>query len=158
MKFRTSFDRVRVFCSSGSPFLDTYKLKVQENGKTDLTKVGKINIYEEIQSHKDSVDLHLTLERFAKGEIDSIDKRFGSYGDFTNMPQNYMELCQRVVDAENFFHDLPVDVRREFDHDPSLFFSSIGTEKFNSIYDKYYGTAMPETEADKFVKEVEDIE
>ena len=36
--------------------------------------------------------------------------------------------------------DLPVDVRAEFKHSAAEFFTSIGTDKFNAVMDKYYKT------------------
>lgn len=50
------------------------------------------------------------------------------------MPKTHAELAQRVIDAENLFNNLPIEVRREFNFSVSEFFSSIGTEKFDSIF------------------------
>lgn len=41
-----------------------------------------------------------------------------SYGDFTNA-SDYLEACQRVVDAQEAFNSLPAKVRRRFENSPA---------------------------------------
>ena len=47
------------------------------------------------------------------------------HGDFTNAPKTLVEAQQRLIDAENYFMSLPLDVRKEFDHNFSQFLSSV---------------------------------
>ncbi len=131
--FRTQYNRLKeVFKSNvGDGYQPTYKMRVHEDGKRELEKVGRIDLYAQIQSHKDSCDINYILERFARGDESALSKIQGVYGDFTQMPTNLAELQQRVVDAEALFYNLPVDVRAEFNHSPSEFYSAIGTDKFN---------------------------
>lgn len=130
MEFRTQYDELDIISNSGDRYEPTYKLKTDKNGVRDLVKTGQVDCYAMIQSHKDSVDLKLTLQRFANGDTTALNKVNGCYGDFTNMPTTFAELSQRVLDAEDMFNQLPLEVRREFDHSPSEFFAAIGTEKF----------------------------
>lgn len=127
-------ERKRVFSEVGSRMQPTYKMHVDENGKRELRKVGEIDLYAQIQSYKDSVDINVLLQRFARGDESALSKIQGVYGDFTQMPKTYRELAQRVIDAENIFNQLPIDIRKEFNFSPSEFFSSIGSDKFNEIF------------------------
>ncbi|UPW41943.1 internal scaffolding protein [Dipodfec virus RodF1_63] len=136
MKFPTVYtkDTSEIVSCVGRANQDTYKMSVDDNGVRDLKKVGETDMYAQIQSYKDSCDVNYILQRFANGDQSALSKIQGVYGDFTSMPTTLAELSQRVVDAENLFYNLPVDVREQFDHSPSQFFASIGSDKFNAIF------------------------
>lgn len=127
-------ERKRTRSKVGSRMQPTYKMHVDELGRRELRKVGEVDLYAQIQSYKDSVDINVLLQRFARGDESALSKIQGVYGDFTQMPKTYAELAQRVIDAENIFNHLPIETRREFNFSPSEFFSSIGTDKWNSIF------------------------
>lgn len=138
MKFRDKYSEFKLSPSNGgSRFHNDYKMKVFEDGSRDLVVVGQIDTYEIIQSHKDSVDLKLTLERYARGDDSAINRRQAFFGDFTNMPTSLAELSQRILDAQDLFNSLDVEARREFDFDAGKFFASIGTPEFDAIVEKY---------------------
>lgn len=126
-----------IYSNSGSPMKPTYKMKVFDDGHRDLVETGMMNTDDIIQSHKDSVDLHLVLERFARGDVDVINRRSSFFGDFTNMPTSLSELSQRIVDANELFNQLDIEARREFDFDAGKFFASIGTDEFNQKVSKF---------------------
>lgn len=138
MKFRDKYSDFKLSPSNaGTRFHNDYKMKVFEDGSRDLVVVGQIDTYEIIQSHKDSVDLKLTLERYARGDDSAINRRQAFFGDFTNMPTSLSELSQRILDAQDLFNSLDVEARREFDFDAGKFFASIGTPEFDAIVEKY---------------------
>lgn len=123
------------YSNHGTEFEPEYKLKVDKDGKRTLGIVGETNVYAKIQSYKDSCDVNYILQRFAAGDQSALSKVQGIYGDFTTVPTSLAELSQRVVDAENLFYSLDLSVREQFNHSPSEFFASIGTEKFNAIFE-----------------------
>lgn len=125
--FRTQFERVRVFAKPGQRFRDTYHSVVTDNGAVELEKDGVDDVYAFIQSHRDSVDINKLLQRYARGDVSALMQRQGSYGDFTTFPKTYAEALQAVIDAENMFMDLPVEVREKFGHDSNQFIAQIGT-------------------------------
>lgn len=127
-------DTKSMFSVAGSPMQPVYKMKVDADGVRELRKVGEEDLYAMIQSHKDSCDVNYILQRFMSGDQTALSKIQGVYGDFTDMPTTLAELSQRVVDAENLFYSLDLSVREQFNHSPSEFFASIGSEKFNSIF------------------------
>lgn len=93
---------------------------------------GTVNIYDEIQSHRESVELSTLLQRYAQGDETALNKIQGVYADVVDMPSTYSELFNRVRDAENSFNALPEDVRVLFDNSPVSFWQSIGTPEFAS--------------------------
>lgn len=93
---------------------------------------GTVNIYDEIQSHRESVELSTLLQRYAQGDVTALNQIEGVYADVVDMPSTYAELFNRVRDAENSFNALPDDVRALFDNSPVSFWQSIGTPEFAS--------------------------
>ena len=106
-----------IVSNSGSPYRNVFKLKSMEDGSKDLVVVGQYNFQEEIQSHADSVDIQNILDRYARGDISVLNRVASVYGDFTSMPSTLGELSQRILDANDLFNNLDIDVRREFDFD-----------------------------------------
>lgn len=138
MKFRNKYEHKAIISSNpGSRLHNDYKMKVFDDGTRDLVVIGQIDTYEMIQSHKDSVDLKLTLERYARGDESAINRRQAFFGDFTNMPTTLSELSQRILDAQDLFNTLDVEARRAFDFDAGKFFATIGTPEFESIVSKF---------------------
>lgn len=93
---------------------------------------GTVNLYDDIQSHRQSVELSTLLQRYAQGDVSALNKIDGVYADVVDMPSTYAELFNRVRDAENSFNALPDDVRALFDNSPVSFWQSIGTPEFAS--------------------------
>lgn len=142
--FRNKYSKFEILASEpGSHLQNDYKMKVFDDGTRDLVVVGQIDIYEMIQSHRDSVDLKLTLERFARGDDSAVNRRQAFFGDFSNMPTSLAELSQRILDAQDLFNSLDVDARRAFDFDAGKFFASIGTPEFDAIVQQFQ--PKPET-------------
>lgn len=138
MQFRTIMNRERIMSNSGERFSPTYSLKVQDDGTKDLVQTGTVDVYAKIQTYKDSCDINFILERFVNGDESALSANTPSFGDFTEYPTTYAEMLQRQHDAEEMFMSLPVEVRAEFNHSANEFFTSIGSEKFNGVYDKYF--------------------
>lgn len=135
--FETWLDRKsghRIISNPGSPMKDTYKMHVDENGKRELRKSGEYNLYAEIQSYKESCSIDYILARFAAGDDTALSRVQGIYGDFSDVPTTMAEVCQRVIDAEHIFNNLPVEVREQYNFSPSEFFAQIDSEKTRNIF------------------------
>lgn len=136
MSFRTQYERVEVLTCPGDPIVTTYKAHVEDDGSITLKTSGKVSIYDEIQSHADSVNIELLLKRFQQtGDDSMLMVRQAYYGDFTEMPKTVAEMYQRMADAKDIFAKLPTDVKAEFNNDPQQFLASFGTEKFFKVFD-----------------------
>lgn len=129
--FVTQFRKpVRVHCNAGSPIRTTYGASYDEKGRIFLEEKGTENLYDYIQSFAESCDIHVLLKRFVNGETDVLSRAQGFYGDITEFPKTYAEMLNRVIEGENFFKELPVDVRSKFGHSYSEFLASIGSQEF----------------------------
>lgn len=112
-KFRDLYDhRDRVIENPGTPIRVLYTSKVADDGNIELIPSGTENLYDFIQSHRDSVDIHVILQRFANGDTTALSRAQGNYGDFTNLPSTYAELLNTMIAGENYFNSLPLEIRR----------------------------------------------
>lgn len=116
---------------SGNGYIDEYQIQVnKETGEEELIKVGKRNVYEEIQAYKDSADITNIISRFVNGETELLHQVNGVYGDFTNAPTSYADYFAKVKEAEKIFNDLPDEIKSKFDYDAEKFFLEFGTDSF----------------------------
>lgn len=111
-----------------------YSPKLDDDGNIQLVEAGKEDIYAAIQSHKDSVDIHVLLARYRNGELDVLTKVQGAYGDFTEMPKTYAEVLNAMIAGENLFNSLPVETREKFDHSFEKFMLSM--DNFSEFAEK----------------------
>ncbi|UPW41123.1 internal scaffolding protein [Sigmofec virus UA08Rod_5448] len=131
--FRTQFDvHERVHQEPGDRDHILYGPKLRDNGIIDLEEIGREDIYAYIQSHADSVDIHVILERFARGDVSALSRVQGAYGDFTQMPKTFAEALNTMIAAEQYFNSLPVDIRAQFDHNFNQFLVSMDQPDFTS--------------------------
>lgn len=122
--------RTRFISNGGLRERILYQPKFDENGVMDLVVSGREDLYDFIQSHADSVDIHVILARYQNGEIDALSRVQGAYGDFTNMPTSYAELLNRVNEGQSFFNSLPVDIRAKFNHNFAEFMAAMDKPDF----------------------------
>lgn len=126
ISYRTQYDRQRVRSNHGDPVHILYSPQFDSSGHMDLVETGRENVYEYIQSHKDSTDINLLLQRFAKGDVSVLSRRQGMFGDFTQLPTNYADMLNKLNAAEEYFNSLPVEERSKFNHSFAQFISSLG--------------------------------
>lgn len=131
MEFETRYrSPVRVHSNLGSPIKQLYTPVFDHDGNLNLVESGQEDLYAEIQSHKDSVDIHVLLQRYANGDSTALTRAQGSYGDFTEMPKTYAELLNNLIQGEKQFLELPVDVRAKFDHSFQNWLITAGSEEW----------------------------
>lgn len=129
--FRTRFDsRPRYYQPPGSPMHILYSGKVSPSGEIILEEIGEENLYAQIQSHAESVDINVLLRRFAAGDPDALTRTQGLYGDFTDAPHTFAEALNTVIAAQHYFDSLPLDVRRQFDFNFNRFIASMDSPDF----------------------------
>lgn len=135
--FDTQFKRLGKsgeFSKIGSGMKPTYKMHVDEDGKRELKQSGEFNLYADIQSYEQSVSIDYLLTKFINGDTTALSRAQGVYGDFTQMPRTLAELQQRVIDAENLFNSLPLDIRAQYNHSASEFFAQLDSDKTKAIF------------------------
>lgn len=135
MEFRKTYERKRMTSNPGCRMENEYKVVKDDDGDTILKKVGEYCLYDQIQSYKDSCDLNKIIEKFKiTGDPSLLMQKQTFYADVTEYPKSYAEMLQTYQAAKEFFYSLPVDDRAKFNNDPDQFYSSIGSETFNSIF------------------------
>lgn len=141
-EFRNWLHRVESSFRSdpGSPFRSDKLLQIVD-GRYELIEVGKSNLYNEIQSHKDSCDIYKLLERFQAGDVSALSKVAGQYIDITEAPKTLAEAYTFIGNAEKFFSKLPLKLREEYDFDPSKFVSDLGSAHCNSLLSEAFGSS-----------------
>ena len=131
IKFPTVYDKTaRVHCNPGSPLKTLYKPKIRDDGVLELVEAGQENLYDFIQSWKDSTDINIILARYANGDVDALSKVQGAYGDFTQFPKTYAELLNRVEQGKLMFNDLPLEIREKYNHDFAQFMAAMDQPDF----------------------------
>lgn len=124
--FRTQYQaRPRVPKVPGSGVHTLYSSRIAEDGTVELIPSGTEDIYASIQSHKDSVDIHMILARYNNGDETAFARVQGVYGDFTAMPTTFAQLLNTVIQGQDYFNSLPVEVRAKFDHSFEKFMASM---------------------------------
>lgn len=130
-RFRTQYDHDMSPASEpGSRIKILYAPVFDSAGHMSLVESGKEDLYDYIQSHADSVDIHIILKRFAMGDVSVLSRVQGTYGDFTQMPKTFAEALNTLVAAEQYFNSLPVEVRQRFNHNFNEFIASMDKPTF----------------------------
>ena len=118
----------RIAANSGSPVKVLYGGKYDANGRVILVKKGEENLYDYIQSFRDSVDLNVILARFTNGDVEALNKAQGFYADVTDFPKNMADALNRINQAEEMFKGLPLETRQKFDCSFEQFLAQSGSE------------------------------
>lgn len=118
MTFRTQFDsHARVVQPAGDRTHSLYNGRYTDTGIFVLEESGKEDLYDKIQSHAASVDIHVILDRYRRGDIDALgDPARSVFLDASEMPKNYAQLLNFLLDGERAFMSLPVEERAKYDH------------------------------------------
>lgn len=118
MTFRTQFDsHARVVQPAGDRTHPLYNGRYTDTGIFVLEESGKEDLYDKIQSHAASVDIHVILDRYRRGDIDALgDPARSVFFDASELPRDYAQLLNIINDGERAFMSLPVDERAKFDH------------------------------------------
>lgn len=141
MQFETQFRQPERFHSNpGSPVKILYGPEFDDKGRMNLVEKGRENLYDFIQSFKESVDIHVLLKRFSNGETDVLSQIQGFYGDFSEFPRTYADLLNTVNEGEAFFNGLPVEVRSKFGHSFPVFMSALSDGSLSDILSEYFGS------------------
>lgn len=131
--FRTKYERIRVESNPGS------NIKVKRAGEYDakhnivVKPVGKEDLYSEINSYANSVNIHVLLNRFKNGDKEALFQRAGAYIDISAMPTNLNDFVALYKSGENFFKTLPAEIKAKFNNNMIEFISKIGEPEWKEI-------------------------
>ncbi len=152
--FDTQFSpRRRFHQHAGSRFHQLYSPKLMDDGSIDLVDAGTEDIYDMIQSHKDSTDIHVLLKRFQAGDVDVLSRVQGAYGDFSEMPKTYADALNAMIAGEQLFNSLPLETREKFGYSLEQFILSM--DDWDSFAEKVGFAPAPSAPTNEEVTKVE---
>lgn len=116
-RFPNQYDKhERLFTNSGETEHIIYSSRYNERGEVELFESGKENIPEMINSYAESCDINSILKRYESGDVGVLNQRQGVFIDAVDMPHSYAELLNTVIEGEQKFNSLPLEVREKFNH------------------------------------------
>lgn len=108
------------------------------DGKRSLVVTGKENWKDFIEASKDETLISNIMKRFEQGDVNVLSRVQGFYGDVTSMPSNLSEAQNVLINLENQFNSLPVDVRKKFDNSFYKYVQEVSSVKsvdeFNTLF------------------------
>lgn len=119
LRFKTDRDCSRAVSNRGDRYRVERMAQVDDSGRLELKITGKMDLYDEIQSHKDSCDLNIIVDRILHGDEyarQRLKAREGMYGDFAEMPATKQEMLNQIMAAEDFFNRLPVEEKQKYNN------------------------------------------
>lgn len=126
---------IKIDCSS--QFENEYQIAIDDKGEEYLKVVGKVNIYDEIQSHTEGSSLENIISRFKNGDDTALNHRSNSLNDlgitdFTSVPKDVFQMQNIVEAAKRIFNSLPLDERVKYDNNFNKFLKDeqVINEKF----------------------------
>lgn len=167
--FRTQYNNnVKPVSNAGSRMKKKFLLQYNDRGEQCLVEVGKHNLYEEIQSYRQSTDLAYILSRLDPEQVNGIVSEDYSAMlssdvlDVTQLPTNLGDMLNLSKRGEQLFNSLPVQVREEFNFSLHNFLREFGTQNFmeriQRLNDKMYSNVSRETIKPKEMEIEKDVE
>lgn len=133
-RFNTLYDRESKrdnFTSCGRDICPVYNyLPTGEKGCCKLVQVGEKNLQAEIDSWRDSVEIHSLLERYFDGDLLALERRQAQFVDITGLPDNVHGWHDAAISAENVFDSLSADVRHFYGDSLQTFLQDIFSGRF----------------------------
>lgn len=129
--------RVKQFHCDGlgecNRFRDTYSVEYDAAGNKYFKKTGSVDLYEKIQSFKESCLLDNILKR-SVSDPSVLQRTVGAYADLTELPQNMYDAKKVLDDAQKIFEGFDDDRKKEYNNDFRTFLTgfkhSNGLAKF----------------------------
>lgn len=133
-RFNTLYDRENKGnypSSCGRDICPVYNyLPTDEKGRCKLVQVGEKHLQEEIDSWRDSVEIHILLERYFDGDVVALERRQAQFVDITGLPDNVHGWHDAAITAETVFASLSDDVRHFYGDSLQTFLQDIFSGRF----------------------------
>lgn len=136
------------YTDPGDPMHPIYTAKVLKDGSIDLKLSGFENLQDKIEAERASTELATLIARFENGDLTALRSREGFYGDILNVPRTIGEAMNVVLQAENEFDFLPVDIKKQFDSDWRKWLAAAGTKEWYDIMQQPQEKKVEEVKTD----------
>lgn len=137
MKYRTQYDKRDREAYRTNPGRKEYEVYVADEDGNPVVS-GVRNRYDEIQSHRESVELSVLLQRYALGDETALNQRVGEYVDVADAPSSYAEFVDQFKRMESDFYSLPDGFRELFANNPAAYWKALGTDEFGEKINQYF--------------------
>lgn len=107
--------RDEVFSNPGSAIKQEWQLVIDSEGNESFVKSGETNLYEKIQTYKDSVDVNKIIKRVMSGDTSVLEQVKGFHADVSQMQTDFRELYNLNIRGQKLFDELPAEVKQLFD-------------------------------------------
>lgn len=152
MKFNKLFDHKKPLKTvAGERYKIEYKLELDEHGVEHLVECGKTDMQEYIQSHADSVDLNMMIQRYTMGDTDALERMQGFYADVSGMPVSMAEMLNVHNKGKMLFETLPQEIREVYGNNYVSFLAN------PKLYEDMKAQRLKENVADEKTEEKEVI-
>lgn len=123
----------RFISEPGTNKLIDYKVKVEKDGSITLVENGYIDTQEMIESHRQGCELQTLIMRYEAGDLSALNQVNGFYADMQNAPKTLADSMQLVINAQNAFDVLPIDIKKEFGSDWRRWLASAGEDDWLKV-------------------------
>lgn len=129
-------DRKKIPTPAGSRFKPEYSARYDDKGVLVLDEVGTVDVYSDIQSYHDSVEIHNIMRRYLNGETDVLERVQGFYADASDLPDSYVGFLNKFQESQEFFAQLPPEIREIYNNDFAQFIADFDSRVL-------YGSVVP---------------
>lgn len=125
-RFNSYYGNRNSVCSNaGDRIAPTYTVVYDDDGIAEVEQTGKTDVYAAIQSHRESVDLGIMLDRYALGDPDALNKVQGLCADYTALGiTNIADVLNLNVRGQQIFDSMPVAEKEKYGNDYFRFLNS----------------------------------
>lgn len=105
-----------------------YIEKIDKNGHSYLVAGDVVPFYENIQKYKDECDVYKVLERYEAGDpvvVNRLNAQGGSFGDFSDLPTDILDIKNKLQSAEKLFNNLTLEEREACDNNVNVFLANL---------------------------------
>lgn len=112
-----------------------YRIEIdKETGHKEIVFNGMTDTYMKIQAGRDRADINNIIARAQRGDMSGLkDQTKAIYGNM-QIPDNMIDIANLKLKIDQAWEKLPIEVRREYNHDPDLYFADYGTEHWKEIH------------------------
>lgn len=108
-----------------------------EDGSYVWTSKGVKDIDQEINSHRESCDLKLILERFKQLDESQLNAMNAMYVDTIDLPKNYKDMYTASHKMKEIFEAMPLEIRSHYNHDLGAFTTAYGSTEMLEFVNAY---------------------
>ena len=133
MFFSKTKPRETISLAVGKREKPTYTIKVDKNGHKTVHKTGMTNFYNLIQEHAEECKIENILKRASMGDTTALNKKVPAWFDATTMPTTMAEAQQAIINLENIFSSLPLEIRKEYNFSAEQFIADFRSDKWDTL-------------------------